>query len=131
MAHQQITQEWWDKRDRFELFVSDAVIQEISQGNQEAAQRRLAAVDGFASLDFDEPVIDFAKELIAENLLPEKALLDAIHIAIAALNGTDFLLTWNCKHIANATMRPKIERKCRLVGLVPTVICTPEQLLEF
>ena len=130
-AHQQITQEWWDKRNHFELFVSDAVIQEISQGNREAAQRRLESVDGLASLDFDESVRDFAKELIEEHLLPEKALLDAIHIAIAAINGTDFLLTWNCKHIANATMRPKIEHKCRMAGLVPTVICTPEQLLEF
>lgn len=131
MAHQQITREWWDRRDRFELFISDAVIQEISQGNPEAAERRLASVDGLASLGFDDSVRNFAKELLSENLLPEKALLDAIHIAIAAINGTDFLLTWNCKHIANATMRPKIERKCRLAGLVPTVICTPDQLLEF
>lgn len=130
-AHQQLTQEWWDKRDHFELFVSAIVIQEIERGHPEAAQRRLHAMSGIAPLKVKDSAEHFARQLITENLLPEKAMLDALHIAVAAQGGMNYLLTWNCKHIANASMRPKIERACRLMGFVPPVICTPEQLLEF
>lgn len=131
IAHQQITQEWWERKDNFELFISEIVIQEISQGDQEAAQRRLDTVGNFPVLALDEEALIFAHKLISAHLLPDKALLDALHIAVATYNGMDYLLTWNCKHIANAIMRPKIEQMCRLMELVPPVICTPEELLEF
>jgi predicted nucleic acid-binding protein len=130
-AHQQITQEWWERKGSFELFISEVVIQEISQGDQEAAQRRLDTVDKVSVLALEEDALVFARKLITAHLLPDKAQLDALHIAIAAYNGMDYLLTWNCKHIANAVMRPKIEQMCRTMGLVPPVICTPEELLEF
>jgi hypothetical protein len=73
---------------------------------------------------------DFAYKLIQLKLVPEKALADALHIAIATLGGMDYLLTWNCKHIANAVTRPKIENLCRDMEMTPPVICTPEGLLE-
>ena len=130
-AHQQITQEWWEDKYRFDLYVSEVVIQEITQGNEDAAQRRLAAVDNIPALALDEDALALAQKLISMHLLPDKALLDALHIALAANNGMDYLLTWNCKHLANAVMRPKIEQMCRVMGLVPPVICTPEELLEF
>lgn len=130
-AHQQITQEWWEQKGSFDLYISEIVIQEISQGDQEAAQRRLNTVDNIPALALDENSLIFADKLIKSHLLPDKALLDALHIAVAANNGMDYLLTWNCKHIANAVMRPRIEQMCRLLGLVPPVICTPEELLEF
>ncbi len=60
--------------------------------------------------------------------MPRKAAIDAVHVAIAAVNGMDFLLTWNCAHIANAVMRPRIESVCRSVGFEPPTICTPEEL---
>lgn len=62
--------------------------------------------------------------------LPEKAAIDALHISIAAVNGVEYLLTWNCRHIANPSMRPRIERICRDKGFEPPVICTPQELLE-
>lgn len=130
-AHQQITQEWWERKSSFDLYISEIVIQEISQGDQGAAQRRLNTVDNIPALALDEDSLVFANKLIKAHLLPDKALLDALHIAVAANNGMDYLLTWNCKHIANAVMRPKIEQMCRLLDLVPPVICTPEELLEF
>lgn len=130
-ARQQITQEWWERKNNFELFISEVVIQEISQGNQEAAQRRLDTVGSFPVLTLEEDALAFARKLITAHLLPDKALLDALHIAVAAYNGMDYLLTWNCKHIANAVMRPKIEQMCRSMDLVPPVICTPDELLEF
>jgi hypothetical protein len=70
-----------------------------------------------------------AKELISKGALPAKAADDALHIAIAATNGVSFLLTWNCRHLANATMRPMIEAVCAAQGLRAPIICTPEELM--
>ncbi len=66
----------------------------------------------------------------AEVPIPKGAEIDAFHIAVAAVNGMDYLLTWNCKHIANAAMRPKIEEICRNHGFEPPTICTPQELME-
>jgi hypothetical protein len=68
--------------------------------------------------------------LVASGAVPRKAGEDALHIAAAAVHGVDYLLTWNCKHIANATMRQAIERLCRQAGYEPPVICTPEELMD-
>jgi len=65
-----------------------------------------------------------------ENAIPENKAEDAAHIAIAVTNGVDFLVTWNCRHIANAAMRSEIERACRRAGYEPTIICTPDELME-
>lgn len=62
--------------------------------------------------------------------LSQKAKADALHIGIATVHGMDYLLTWNCTHIANAIMRPKIESICRAAGYEPPVICTPPELVE-
>ena len=77
-----------------------------------------------------EDVKILAEELIIKGAIPEKAELDAYHIAVATVNGIDYLLTWNCSHIANAVMRPKVEAICRFCGYEPPVICTPQELME-
>lgn len=71
-----------------------------------------------------------AKRLVEQSALPEKAATDAIHIAVAVINGMDFLLTWNCAHIANAATRGRKDRVCREAGFEPAVICAPEELDE-
>jgi hypothetical protein len=81
-------------------------------------------------LDPSENVYALADELIKRIPLPTKAAADAIHIALATVNGMDYLLTWNCAHIANAALRASIERVCRHCGYEPPVICTPEELLK-
>jgi hypothetical protein len=129
-AHQQITQEWWASRARFDLFVSEIVINEISQGDPLAAAKRLEAVADIMLLDLSEDAKRFAAELIHLKLVPEKALVDALHIGVAVFSGMHYLLSWNCKHIANAVVRPKIEAYCRASGLSVPTICTPEELLE-
>ena len=73
---------------------------------------------------------DLARRLLKSSALPAKAAIDAVHVAVAAVNGMDFLLTWNCAHIANAATRGNIERTCRIAGFPPPVICTPEELGE-
>jgi hypothetical protein len=130
-ANQQLTQEWWQvRRQDFDLFISQLVIQEASAGDEGAAQRRLQVVADIPLLTLSEEVVSFAQRIVREGPMPQGAVEDTLHIAVATLNGMDFLLTWNFRHIANATMRYKIERVCRLAGYEPPIICTPQELLE-
>ena len=130
-ANQQLTQEWWQvRRQNFDLFISQLVIQEVSAGDEGAAQRRLQTVANIPLLRLSEEAVTLAEKLVEEGAVPRRAVEDALHVAVATLNGMDYLLTWNFKHIANATMRYKIERICRLAGYEPPIICTPQELLE-
>lgn len=130
-AHQETTRQWWDEeRQRFDLFVSEAVVEEASAGDAEAAERRLEAIHGIAELAITDEVRDLAKKLIEFGQLPQKASLDALHIAIATVNGMDFLLTWNCRHIANATLQKSMRKICEDSGYVLPVLCTPNELTE-
>ncbi|MBF0428325.1 MAG: type II toxin-antitoxin system VapC family toxin [Magnetococcales bacterium] len=130
-AHQQITCEWWaERRDRYELFVSELVILEARRGDPNAARRRMAFLDGLKRLSINEQVRFLVKEIIKEGCLPIKAENDAVHIALAAVHGVDYLLTWNCRHIANALTRQKVTDCCRRHGLVASIISTPEELPE-
>ena len=129
-AHQQITQEWWKTRTRFDLYISQAVLREAGGGDAGAARLRLEALAGIPVLTAGPEASALAQQLIARGSLPAKAAVDALHIAIAVANGIDYLLTWNCAHIANAAMRHKIDAICRQSGYEPTVLCTPEELME-
>ena len=130
-ANQQITQEWWQvRRDGFELYVSQLVIQEAGAGDPVAAQQRLEALLEIPLLELNEETLTFAEKLVQDGLLPPNAVEDALYIAVATLNGMDYLLTWNFKHLANATVRYRIEQACRQLGYEPPIICTPQELLE-
>ena len=129
-AHQQITRQWWAGRDRFEIFVSRAVVAEARRGDARAARRRLAALRGIPRLAAGRRGIRLAESLLRLGALPQKAEVDAVHVGIAAVNGIDYLLTWNLRHLANAALRGKIEEAVREAGLVPPIICTPEELME-
>ena len=130
-GHQQITHEWWDTRRRsYELCVSQLVRKEAGAGDSQAAQERLEVLKSMTLLETSDQALDLAKELIRARALPAKAADDALHIAVAAMNGIPYLLTWNCRHLANATMRPVIEDVCAEKGLKAPIICTPEELLE-
>jgi len=129
-AHQQITREWWDRRSRFDLYVSRAVLREAARGDTDAAARRLAALKGIPVLAVTAEASELAELFLLHNTLPRKAAVDAVHIAVAILNGMDYLLTWNCSHIANAMVRGKIAQVCLEAGLQRPVICTPEELME-
>ena len=129
-AHQQITQEWWARRRAdFELFISQFVIQEAGMGEAAMAQKRLGELQAIPLLEVNQNAEDLAKDLIVSGALPGKAAVDALHIAVATVHGMDYLLTWNCKHIANAEMQIKVASVCRARGFEPPVICTPEELL--
>ena len=127
-AHQQITLEWWSERKSFELFVSEAVLEEARRGDPRAAQRRLASAEGLRVLKADDDAQALTTALLGAAVMPSRAAVDAVHVSIATVNGMDFLLTWNCTHIANAVLRPRIEAVCRQNGFEPPTICTPEEL---
>ncbi len=128
-AHQQITRDWWDfKRQSFQIFVSQLVIQEAGAGDFEAAQKRLQVLENIPLLDLTPEVLALAKALLDDGILPTRAKEDALHLAVAAVHKMDFLLTWNCRHIAN----PDILRRIILwhsdssIHQFP-VICTPAE----
>jgi hypothetical protein len=130
LRNQQLTHQWWDtRRERYALFASDAVFEEAERGNSAMALRRLALLDGLKRLRSTGDVINLAEELQSMLRLPARAATDALHIATAAMGGMDYLLTWNCTHIANPALWPRMERACAMRGLLVPVLCTPEQLM--
>jgi hypothetical protein len=129
-SHQQITREWWEtRRSDFELFISQLVLDEAAAGDPEAARARLVVLANVPLLDLTEEVSSLALALVSSLALPVKATTDAAHIALAAVHGIHFLLTWNCAHIANAEMSTTIHAVCREHGFTAPVICTPEELM--
>jgi len=130
-AHQRLTRTWWQtRRSEFELYVSPLVLQEAAGGDPVRARHRLAMLRGLPVLGPTTDAIHLSRALLERGAIPKKAEVDALHIAIAAVNGIEYLLTWNCTHIANARMRSKIEAVCRVEGYEPPVLCTPEELME-
>lgn len=130
-AHQQLTRQWWEeRRHRYTLYASPLVVREAAGGDPELSRPRLDALRGMHLLDITDAAVVLAGALVRRGPLPEKAQADALHIAVAAAHGIEYLLTWNCTHIANAHMRPRIETVCRAAGYAPPVLCTPEELME-
>lgn len=130
-GHQKITRDWWQTcRERFDLVASQLVVREASAGDSRAAQERLERLATLTLLEITDEAVSLAQKLLSTGAVPKKAAEDALHLAIAVTNGVEYLLTWNCKHLANATMRTKIEAVCRSAGYEPVIICTPEELLE-
>ena len=129
-AHQQITREWWGLRTEYDLFISQFVLDEAAAGDGEAAADRLSILEDIPLLDITDEVVVLGEQLVLGGGLPSKARIDALHVAVAAVHGMSYLLTWNCKHIANASMRGRIEELCRTSGFEPPVICTPLELAQ-
>jgi predicted nucleic acid-binding protein len=129
-AHQHTTEEWWtNRRHDFECYVSQVVIDEVSAGNQEIAKKRIEIISKFAVLDVTEEAEQLTMLILTEGAIPPHEVRDAAHIAVAAVNDMDYLLTWNCKHLANAQIIRKISVICNRYGYNMPVICTPEELM--
>lgn len=128
-GHQRITIDWWNTAaESLDLVASELVFQEVSAGNEAAAQLRILALEGLELLETTLEAVELAEMLVKSAGIPKKAAEDALHIAVCATNGIEFLVTWNCRHIANATLRANIERVCRAAGYEPPIICTPEEM---
>lgn len=128
-AHQQITSTWWDKRVDYDLFVSELVLRECAAGDPDAAQRRLEIIKSIPLLVATEESYQLAENLVIKGIIPAKAAEDSLHIAIATIHSLDYLLTWNCKHIANPELQRRIMDYLSEKGQFLPFICTPEELL--
>jgi len=129
-AHQEISQEWWRKKRKGYLLLSSSLThKEASEGNPECARKRIEILSEIGLVEITQEAIDFSKELIKLAIIPDKANHDALHIAIATVNHVDFLLTWNCRHIANAIIQKKIAKVAKALGHETPYICTPIELM--
>lgn len=130
-GQQASTHRWWkEKRHGFEIFVSKLVWQEASQGDSTAVKRRLKIIRPFRWLQTTAPVVKLAQALVARKAVPPNASEDAVHIALSAVYGMAFLLTWNFTHINNAATEELVREVCRSHGFHCPVICAPDQLLS-
>lgn len=129
-AHQQITREWWDiARSRFKLFISEAVLAEISAGDPKAAARRHKAVQRLPVLELNEDVRELVRHYERNLGLPRRARADLVHIGFTVSYEIDYLLTWNCSHIANGEIIRRLFQLNQAIKRVTPVILTPEELL--
>jgi predicted nucleic acid-binding protein len=130
-AHQQITVEWWNsQREKFDCFISQFVIDEASLGDSVEVQKRLRIIDRLKALEVTAEAEELAGQIVDSGAIPQKAMNDAAHIAVAAVQGIDYILTWNCKHLANAHIAKKVREVCQTRGYRSPDICTPEGLME-
>ncbi len=130
MANLEITRRWWEtRRSQFTLYISQVVLDEAAQGDTEIASKRLEILQNLSVLELTEDIQDLGIQFLTKSNLPPKASDDAIHIATATIHGLDYLLTWNCKHIANAQIQRKLAEICLDFGYKLPTICTPYELM--
>jgi predicted nucleic acid-binding protein len=128
-ANIEVTREWWESRSSaFTLYVSQVVLDEAARGDTEIALKRLEIVNQLPLVDLNQSVLSLATQFLSRSNLPSKASDDAVHIAAATVHGLDYLLTWNCKHIANAQIQRKLEEISLDFGYQLPIICTPYEL---
>jgi hypothetical protein len=132
VAHnQEFTREWWSsRRHEYELFSSAVAVSEARKGEQPLASERLKFLAATTLLDVTDEATGLAHELLRRTRIPAKADVDALHVAVAAIHGMDYLISWNCKHIVNANILPQVYAVCRAGGYEPPLICTPQELME-
>lgn len=130
-ARQLLTHQWWsEQRGNYELVSSQYVLEEASAGDPVLAAERLQLLDDIPLLPLDPYIGVISREIMTRAILPSKAAIDSLHIAIAAFHRIQFLLTWNCKHIANARILPRIHRVLTDLQIPIPIICTPEEMVD-
>jgi hypothetical protein len=129
-GHQQATREWWNvRRHEFECYISQVVLDEASAGDPDEAKRRMEMIADFPVLEITEETESLAAVIMNGGAIPPHAVRDAAHIAIATVSQMDYLLTWNCRHLANAQIIRRVAVTCNQEGYNMPVICTPEELM--
>jgi hypothetical protein len=130
-ARQLLTHQWWNgERSKYELVTSQYVIDEASAGDPTLAAERLESLEGIPLLPLDVTIAPIAEEIMNRGILASKARTDALHIAMVAHHRIQYLLTWNCRHIANARILPRIHSLLADLSLPIPIICTPEEMVD-
>jgi predicted nucleic acid-binding protein len=128
-GHQESTRELWNRLNELDVFISDLVLQEASCGDEEQARARLDALASFRALEVDDEAKALAKTILAQRAVPDEYPEDALHVALATVNGLDFIVTWNFSHINNPFTRMMIRQVVENAGYVAPEICSPDELL--
>jgi uncharacterized protein YcgL (UPF0745 family) len=128
-GHQQSTYLFWDRRSEFDLVASELVVAECGAGDASATSKRLDALLAIPLLDITASSLELAKGLVVAGIIPARASEDAMHISIATVHFVDYLLTWNCRHIANPEIQARIAEHFQRQGFFLPFICTPDELL--
>lgn len=130
-GHQQVTRDWWEgTRLKFDIYSSQVVIDEISAGDSTIASERLKLITGISLLRVTGEVENLASHYLDKLGLPTKASLDILHLAYSVAYELDYLLTWNCAHLANGIIISRLQKINGISGLKTPIILTPEELLE-
>jgi predicted nucleic acid-binding protein len=131
LAHQEITRQWWPMAmKRYDVFISEIVVEEASYGDTEASKRRLRELKDFPHLELNNKIEEIAQVYMDKLDIPEKSFRDATHIAVASVHNIDYLVTWNCAHLANGEIIKKLMKINESFGIYTPIICTPEELME-
>jgi hypothetical protein len=129
-AHQQVTHEWWQRQRRtFELCTSQIALDEAGKGDPLAAVDRMAPLSELPLLPLTDEVRKLTAALLHASVLPENARVDAVHVAVATVHDVDVILTWNCRHLANASILVGLGQTLRALGYEAPIICTPDELM--
>ena len=130
-AHQQITQDWWQTaHGRFELYISEAVLEEVRAGDPEAVEKRLRLIESLPVLALNEDVRALTRHYDKALGLSGKARADIPHLAYAVSYRMDYLVTWNCSHLANGEMIQRLLKANAELKCPTPLIVTPEEILE-
>jgi predicted nucleic acid-binding protein len=130
LAHQEITRQWWAKAlKRFEVYISEVVVEEARAGDPVAANKRLECISGYQNLELNERVEKMAQIYADQLNIPAKAIRDAAHMAVASVHNIDYLVTWNCTHLANAEIIKRLIKINKRHNIGTPIICTPEELM--
>ena len=128
-GRQLVTRQWWEQnRLDYDLFVSEIVLDEAGGGDPLAARARLEVLQGLPLLQIDDATLGLTRAILESGVIPGKVAADAGHVAVATRYGMNFLLTWNCAHIANAAIRMKLGEVAQKAGFSLPVICTPDEM---
>jgi predicted nucleic acid-binding protein len=130
LAHQEITRQWWPMAmERYNVFISEIVVEEASFGDTEAAKRRLMELKDFPHLELSDKIEEITQVYMDRLDIPEKSFRDAAHLAVASVHNIDYLVTWNCAHLANGEIIKKLMKINKSFGIYTPIICTPEELM--
>jgi predicted nucleic acid-binding protein len=130
LARREWTREWWDNcRQRYEPLTSAAVLAELDQGTLQHRKEAFAMAQTLPALPVDEELMEIVEVYIEHRVMPDDPLGDALHLALASFHKFDYLLTWNCKHLANANKFGHIRRVNAILGLHVPELVTPLELI--
>ncbi len=128
---QKLTRQWWEiRRSSYRIYTSTFTLREISRVDNDAATLRLECLVNIQSLTITPEIETHGLNIGAALKLPEKSMLDAFHVAVCIVHQIDYLLTWNCTHLANPVLQKQLIEYCRFRDLHVPVICTPEQMMR-